>query len=121
HRLEAGDQWVIGRDFLAALDDARRCCAVDVYQQDVESDCGGSQLVETIDQPREQRPRPGPLAEALEAVVVDIDDTDRGRFVLPRLQAQEFVEDIQAKLHERPRLAEPGEKKAASRIGNGRM
>ena len=109
HRLEARHQRVVGRDFLDTLDDPRRCCAVGIDQQDVESDRGGAQLVEAIDQPREQRPRPGPLAEALQAVVVDVDDADRGRLVLPRLQAQEFVEDIQAELHERPGLAEPGE------------
>jgi hypothetical protein len=60
------------------------------------------------------------LAEAFQAVVVDIDDADRGRLVLPRFQAQELVKDIQAELHER-RSSLSHAKKATSRIGNGRM
>jgi hypothetical protein len=105
--LEARDDRIVGSDLVHPADDSRWRGAVGVEEQDVEDHRRGAQFVELRHQLRQQRARPRPLSELLEAVFVDIDDAHRGWLIDPRLQTQELVEDMDSELHERGRLARP--------------
>jgi hypothetical protein len=70
-----------------------RGAPVALGHQDVEPDGGGLSIVDRGDQLREQAARPGPLPEALEARLVDVDDQDGRRRARTRHDALEAVED----------------------------
>jgi hypothetical protein len=94
HFGEPRDQRIVGGDALHVLDQARRRRAIRVDEQNVEGDRRDAKLVQPVDQLRQQRPRPGPLAEPCQGVVIDIDDAHRRRLVYPRFETQELVEHI---------------------------
>ena len=94
HAGEPRDQRIVGGDARHILDQVRRRRAIRVDKQNVEGDRRDAHLVEPVDEFRKQRPRPRPLAETCQAVVIDIDDAHRHRLVYPRLQAQELVEHV---------------------------
>ena len=110
HRLEARHERIVGRDVLGVLDDARRRRAVGIDKQQIGGDDGRAHFVEPVDELREQGARPRPLPKALQAVVVDIDDANRCRLVLPRPEPDVLVEDVQPELREHRRLCEPADK-----------
>ena len=81
--LEARDDRIVGADLAHFADNSRRGRAVRFEEQDIERDRRGSHLVELGDEFGEQGARPRPLSELFEAVVVNIDDANRGRFCRP--------------------------------------
>ena len=82
----------------------RGCGAVGLGKDDVEGDGGGAHLVQPDHQLGQARPRPRPLPESLQALVVDIDDAHRRRQERPGLQPLIGIEDGRAGVGEEPRF-----------------
>ncbi len=96
--FEPIDDRIIGGNFVKALDQARWACTIRVDKQDVKRHRRCAEVIEPVDKFGKQCPGPRPLAKTFEAVVIDIDDANRGGLVFARLQAQVFVEDIKLQL-----------------------
>ena len=108
--FEPGDEGIVGANseprhvgFVGAnsrkgIDQARGARAIRVDKQDVERYRRCAKLIEAVDKFGEEGPRPRPLAETFEAVVIDIDDAYRGWLVFTRLQAKVFVKDEKSQL-----------------------
>ena len=79
---------------LGAID--RRRVPVLLCQQHIEGHDPGAGLAEPIEQLRENRARPGPLADLGEAGIVDVDDRDRQHGLRrPGVERLQFIEDLE--------------------------
>ena len=102
----------LGKDFVVARKLANLCCelwrqpndivsqgvgrqAVEFREHGIEADHDRAQLCEVGHHLGQQMARPRPLADRLQAFVVDIDDRDRARCVRPRLQVLVQIESAQ--------------------------
>src|ERR1700693_5481143 len=100
HALKSCDNRIVGANFGNVGDHARGARSIRVEKEDVECRRGSTQVIEAGEQFGKKGPRPRPLAETFEAVVIHFDDADGGWLVFPRLQTQEFVEDVKSELDE---------------------
>src|SRR5439155_20914022 len=98
---------IVRWDCFEARYNARRSCPIGMDQQNVEADDGRTEFIEPINQLGQKRPRPGPLAKAFDAFLVDIHYSDGDGLVLPRLKAQKLIKNSHAELNERLGLAYP--------------
>ncbi|MGY2932387.1 hypothetical protein ACVWZ6_001989 [Bradyrhizobium sp. GM6.1] len=64
-------------------------------------------MVRVLDHVGDPRPRPRPLAELGEALVVDVDDGDRPRRLVARIDQLKHVERAQPQFLDRRRIPEP--------------
>ena len=78
--------------------------AIGLRHHDVEPDGGGPPAADQLDEPREERARPRPLAVAREARLVDLDDDGGPGPALPRRAVLVRVEDGQAQARSGSRL-----------------
>jgi hypothetical protein len=79
--------------------------AVRLREQDVERHRLRAQLAQPVDQPGDLAARPGPLAQPLQALLVDIDDAHRLGLINPRQRPLIAVEHQVAQLVDEGRLA----------------
>ena len=75
------------------IGDGRRRCAVGFGEHDIESDGRDSGLGQAVVQPGEAGARPGPLTEACQALLIDVDDPHRHLDIGARLPALILIEN----------------------------
>ena len=83
--------------------------AVGFGKDDVEADDDGAELGQARDQVGDAGARPRPLAERLEAFLVDIDDDDRPLLGDARLESLKEVEGLEANFLDRRRIGDAQE------------
>ncbi|MGY4457312.1 hypothetical protein ACVWYI_001272 [Bradyrhizobium sp. LB13.1] len=81
---------------------------VGLREHHVEADRDRAIIGEVLDQIGDPRPRPRPLAELGEALVVDVDDGDRPRRLVARIDQLKHVEGAEPQFLDRRRIPEPG-------------
>ena len=91
-------------EITVGIGDEFRVEPVGLRKHHVEGNHDGAEIGQLRYQIREPRPRPRPLSELFQALVVDIDDGDRTCGLLARIDALEGVEGSNADLLDRSRV-----------------
>ena len=95
------------RDPFDLAGEDRRRIAVAFGEQDVAGDRSGAVVAQLVEQLREHRARPRPLADSGEARIVDVDDGDRQRLLgWARMEGLQLVEDLVAEGLDHRRVGE---------------